>query len=73
VHGKACEGYLSAMDSTQSLHGRVALVGGSSQGIGRAIALALAGRGARVILSGRNDEGLSKVLGELPAVEGGCA
>jgi len=61
------------MDSTQSLHGRVALVGGASQGIGRAIALALAGRGARVILSGRNDEGLAKVLGELPAVEGGCA
>jgi 3-oxoacyl-[acyl-carrier protein] reductase len=60
------------MDSTQSLHGRVALVGGASQGIGRAIALALAGRGARVILSGRNDEGLTKVLGELPAVEAGA-
>jgi 3-oxoacyl-[acyl-carrier protein] reductase len=60
------------MDSTQSLHGRVALVGGASQGIGRAIALALAGHGARVILSGRNDEGLVKVLGELPAVEAGA-
>lgn len=61
----------SRMDVLQALQGRTALVGGASQGIGRAIAVALAGLGARVIVSGRNDEGLSKVQGELPAVPGG--
>ena len=54
-----------------SLAGRNALVGGASQGIGRAIAIALAGQGARVVLSGRNEEGLAKVLGELAPVAGG--
>lgn len=54
-----------------SLAGRNALVGGASQGIGRAIAIALAGLGARVVLSGRNEEGLAKVLGELEPVTGG--
>jgi NAD(P)-dependent dehydrogenase (short-subunit alcohol dehydrogenase family) len=34
--------------------------------------MALASAGARVVLSGRNDEGLAKVLGELPAVTGGA-
>lgn len=60
------------MQTLDALHGRVALVGGASQGIGRAIAIALAGLGARVVLSGRNDEGLSKVLGELPSVGSGA-
>ena len=55
-----------------SLAGRVALVGGASQGIGRCCAMELARRGARVVLSGRNDEGLAKVLQELPPVEGGA-
>jgi 3-oxoacyl-[acyl-carrier protein] reductase len=59
------------MQRDPSLSGRLALVGGASQGIGRAIAIALAARGARVILSGRNDEGLAKVLGELPAAAHG--
>lgn len=54
--------------STDSLAGRVALVGGASQGIGRACAHELARRGAKVVLSGRNDEGLAKVLAELPPV-----
>ena len=34
--------------------------------------MALAADGARVVLSGRNDEGLAKVLGELPAVASGA-
>lgn len=62
--------YLRGM-SQESLEGRLALVGGASQGIGRACAKELARRGARVVVSGRNDEGLAKVLGELPAVAGG--
>ena len=52
-----------------SLSGRTAFVGGASQGIGRACAIALASAGASVIVAGRNDEGLQKVLAELP----GCA
>ena len=59
------------MNASDSLVGRVAVVGGASQGIGRACAIALAHAGARVVLSGRNDEGLAKVLGELPGVGGG--
>jgi len=59
------------MQTGNALDGRVAFVGGASQGIGRSIAIALAGQGARVVLSGRNDEGLAKVLGELPSVAAG--
>ncbi|NBX36381.1 MAG: SDR family oxidoreductase [Planctomycetes bacterium] len=53
-----------------SLRGRRALVGGSTQGIGRACALAFAGAGASVVLLGRNGAGLQKVLAELPTSEG---
>ena len=59
------------MPEDKHLSGRVALVCGASQGIGRATAIALASAGARVVLSGRNDEGLAKVLAELaPATSG---
>ena len=57
--------------SMESLVGRAAWVGGASQGMGRACALELARRGARVVLSGRNDEGLARVLHELPGVPSG--
>jgi 3-oxoacyl-[acyl-carrier protein] reductase len=50
-----------------SLAGRHALVGGASQGIGRACAVALAGCGAQLTLLARREEVLRSVLAELPA------
>src|ERR1700676_4485482 len=48
-----------------SLKDRVALVTGASQGIGRAIALALSCAGARVIIAARNTEKLPSLAGEI--------
>src|ERR1700682_1305953 len=53
-----------------SLKGRVALVTGASQGIGRATALALAHAGARVALAARNVEKLAGVVAEIAAAGG---
>ncbi|MBN8586647.1 MAG: SDR family oxidoreductase [Ignavibacteria bacterium] len=49
------------------LSGKNAVVCGSSQGIGRAIAIEFAKCGANVVLVARNEESLRKVLRELPA------
>ena len=46
------------MMSLFSLEGRTALVTGASRGIGFAIAGALAGAGARVVLNGRTESSL---------------
>jgi 3-oxoacyl-[acyl-carrier protein] reductase len=54
-----------------SLHGRRALVCGSTQGIGRACAFAFAALGAEVILVARNDLALEKTRNELPTPRGG--
>jgi NAD(P)-dependent dehydrogenase (short-subunit alcohol dehydrogenase family) len=43
-----------AMTDLFDLHGKTAVVTGSSRGIGRAIALALATHGAQVVISSRN-------------------
>jgi 3-oxoacyl-[acyl-carrier protein] reductase len=52
------------------LKNKNALVGGSTQGLGKAIAIQLAGCGATVTLLARNEEKLKKVLKELPSEYG---
>ncbi|OHD74145.1 MAG: hypothetical protein A2V99_17245 [Spirochaetes bacterium RBG_16_67_19] len=54
------------------LSGKVALVTGAGRGIGRSIALALAGAGARLFLTARSTGELESVAGEIRA-EGGEA
>jgi len=48
------------------LSGRSALLTGATGGLGRAMAQALAGRGAKLILSGRKAEPLATLAAELP-------
>jgi 2-deoxy-D-gluconate 3-dehydrogenase len=50
------------------LSGRVAVVTGGNGGIGRAIALGLAGAGAAVAVLGRNDEKNQRVLSKLKGI-----
>jgi 3-oxoacyl-[acyl-carrier protein] reductase len=55
---------------TAGWKGRIALVTGASQGIGRAIALRLAADGAQVALAARNQEKLAEVAAEIAAAGG---
>ena len=55
------------------VEGRVALVTGASQGIGRACAIVLAGGGAKVALCARNQEKLEQVAAEIAAAGGASA
>jgi len=54
------------------LSGKVAIITGASRGIGRAIALALASQGAKVVASARNAEALAKLTAEIKS-QGGDA
>ncbi len=56
-----------------SLEGRIALVTGASQGIGRACALNLAKAGAQVALAARNVAKLAEVAAEIEAAGGKAA
>jgi NAD(P)-dependent dehydrogenase (short-subunit alcohol dehydrogenase family) len=53
----------------EGLDGKVAWITGGGKGIGRAIALALSARGVRVVVSGRDEKALGRVVGEM--VHGG--
>ncbi|HTR68530.1 MAG TPA: 3-oxoacyl-[acyl-carrier-protein] reductase [Terriglobales bacterium] len=56
-----------------SLSGRVALVTGASQGIGRACALRLAKDGAALAVAARNQEKLNELVNEITAAGGKAA
>jgi 3-oxoacyl-[acyl-carrier protein] reductase len=53
-----------------SLAGKVSVVTGASRGIGRAIAIALAGRGATVVLAARDEAKLADGVREIEAAGG---
>lgn len=57
----------------QALNGRVAIVTGANGGIGRAIALSLAGQGARLALAARRAPALQAVRAEIEASGGQAA
>jgi 3-oxoacyl-[acyl-carrier protein] reductase len=52
------------------IEGRVALVGGASQGIGRAVAESLIAEGARVVITARDEEKTAGVASEIGAAAG---
>src|SRR4051794_8930062 len=52
------------------LHGRNALITGASRGLGKAMALALAGAGARIALVSRNEAKLKEAEDEIRASGG---
>jgi NAD(P)-dependent dehydrogenase (short-subunit alcohol dehydrogenase family) len=47
------------------LKGKTALITGSTSGIGRATAVALGGRGAHVLVTGRNEQRAAEVVAEI--------
>jgi NAD(P)-dependent dehydrogenase (short-subunit alcohol dehydrogenase family) len=67
-------GTFSDSDGSADITGRVVLVTGAGQGLGRALALGLAVRGARVVVLTRRREQADKVCAEITGLPGGpCA
>jgi citronellol/citronellal dehydrogenase len=59
---------IGAMSAEKPLDGRIALVTGSSRGIGRAFALRLAQEGADVVVTGKSEESTEKLPGSIHTV-----
>jgi NAD(P)-dependent dehydrogenase (short-subunit alcohol dehydrogenase family) len=51
--------------ATDGLAGQVAVVSGGDAGLGREVALALAARGVRVVVTGGNEKALAETVGEI--------
>jgi NAD(P)-dependent dehydrogenase (short-subunit alcohol dehydrogenase family) len=61
------------MNNNNTFNGKVALVTGGTSGIGKATAVAFAGAGARVVLSGRREKEGAEVVAEIKKLGGDAA
>jgi NAD(P)-dependent dehydrogenase (short-subunit alcohol dehydrogenase family) len=64
---------MTGPDGLFDLTGKVAIVTGSSRGIGKAIAAAMAAHGAKVVISSRNQDACEAAAAEINAVHPGMA